>query len=97
MRPYRTQGSLATVVWFAGRGSDSPITTPPPAGWLRTIDGTVTGLAADQRVVLQNQGADDYAVGANGAFVTAAASWPLGCRYALTVKTQPTAMQCTVT
>lgn len=60
-----------------------------------TVGGTVTGLAAGQTLVLQNQGTDDFTVGANGAFVMAA-SWPAGSSYAVAVKTQPTGQQCTV-
>lgn len=90
-----------------GGGSDSPAApgpstptpsdpaVPPPAAVHYTVGGTVTGLASGQTLVLQNQGADDFTVGANGAFVLAA-SWPAGSRYALAVKTQPTGQQCTV-
>ncbi|MES2611120.1 MAG: hypothetical protein V4679_12810 [Pseudomonadota bacterium] len=85
--------ALAGLAACGGGGSDSP--TPPPADGRKSVDGTVAGLAAGQRVVLQNQGADDYAVGTNGPFVTAA-SWPLGSSYAISVKTQPTGQQCTV-
>ncbi len=96
-------GLAAAVLCGCGGGNDSPaapdptIPVPPPSGEVRrTVEGTVAGLAAGQSVVLQNQGADDYAVSANGPFVTAA-SWPLGSSYAITVKTQPTGQQCMVT
>lgn len=56
---------------------------------------SVTGLAAGQSVALQNNGADDFTLGANG-IVRTAASWPLGSSYAVTVKTQPTGQRCTV-
>lgn len=88
-----------------GGGSDSPATggepgtpttpTTPPAEVRWTVGGTVSGLAAGQTLVLQNQGTDDFTLGANGAFVMAA-SWPAGSRYDVAVKTQPTGQLCTV-
>ncbi len=88
-----------------GGGSDSPATggepgtpttpTTPPAEVRWTVGGTVSGLAAGQTLVLQNQGTDDFTQGANGAFVMAA-SWPAGSRYDVAVKTQPTGQLCTV-
>lgn len=91
-----------------GGGSDSPApgnepttpTTPvppapPPAEVRWTVGGTVSGLAAGQTLVLQNQGTDDFTLGANGSFVMAA-SWPAGSRYDVAVKTQPTGQLCTV-
>lgn len=90
-----------------GGGSDSPAapgpstptppgpSVPPPTPEHYTVGGTVTGLAAGQTLVLQNQGTDDFTVGANGAFVMAA-SWPAGNRYAVAVKTQPNGQQCSV-
>lgn len=88
-----------------GGGSDSPATggepgtpttpTTPPAEVRWTVGGTVSGLAAGQTLVLQNQGTDDFTLGANGAFVMAA-SWPAGSRYDVAIKTQPTGQLCTV-
>ncbi len=53
-----------------------------------TVGGTVTGLAAGSSVVLQNNGADDLTVSADGTFtfVTPVAS---GGTYLVTVLTQP--------
>lgn len=60
------------------------------------IGGTVTGLGTATGLVLQNNGADDLAVTADGAFtfVTPVAA---GGNYAVTVKTSPTNRLCTVT
>lgn len=87
-----------------GGGSDStdggvppplppPVTPPADVRW--TVGGTVAGLAAGQTLVLQNQGTDDFTVGANGSFVMAA-SWPAGSSYAVAVKTHPTGQLCSV-
>lgn len=55
-----------------------------------TVGGTVSGLAAGNSVVLQNNSSDDLTVGANGSFTFAT---PLtdGSAYSVTVLTQPTA------
>ncbi len=60
-----------------------------------TIAGTVTGLAAGQSVVLNNNGADPTAVSADGAFAFVAPVAFNGS-YAVTVGTQPTGQMCTV-
>lgn len=89
---------LAAALALAGcGGSDGPDTTTPPVPGenYRTLGISVAGLATGQSLVLQNNGADDFIVSANG-FVSTAASWPLGSSYAVTVKTQPTGQRCTV-
>ncbi len=53
-----------------------------------TVGGTLTGLAATDSVVLQDNGADDLTVSANGAF-TFATSVASGANFAVTVLTQP--------
>lgn len=60
-----------------------------------TVGGSVSGLAPGQSVVLQNNGASDLAVSANGAFTFGT---PLagGATYAVTVLTQPTGQTCAV-
>ncbi|WP_152564863.1 NHL repeat-containing protein [Cupriavidus metallidurans] len=69
-------------------------TTPSPATY--AVGGTTNGLTGTG-LVLQNNGGDDIAVAANGAFAfaTPVAS---GAAYAVTVKTQPSAppQTCTV-
>ena len=59
-----------------------------------TVGGTVSGLSGT--VVLQDNGADDLTVTANGAF-TFATRVQFGAAYAVTVKTNPTGQTCTVT
>jgi uncharacterized repeat protein (TIGR01451 family) len=63
-----------------------------------SIGGTVTGLAAGNSVVLQNNGGDDLVVSANGSFVIPTALDD-GSSYAVTVFTQPgdPSQFCTVT
>jgi hypothetical protein len=63
------------------------------AGSTYTVGGTVTGLTGT--VVLQNNGADNLSVGANGAF-TFASPLPTGSAYNVTVSTNPTNQTCTV-
>lgn len=62
---------------------------------LYTINGTVSGLGPNS-VTLQNNGADDLDVNANGAFVFDTAL-PDGSSYDVTVLTQPTGQTCGVT
>ena len=61
-----------------------------------TIAGSVSGLASGASVVLQDNGGDNKTVNANGifSFATPIAS---GGAYAVTVGTQPTGQNCTVT
>jgi hypothetical protein len=60
-----------------------------------TINGTVSGLGPNS-VTLQNNGADDRDVDANGVFVFDTAL-PDGSSYDVTVLTQPTGQTCDVT
>lgn len=71
---------LVVAVDSCGGGSSSPMTY--------TLGGTVSDLVGSG-LVLQNNGGDDLAIAANGAFVFSAAV-ASGSRYAVTVKTQPT-------
>jgi hypothetical protein len=59
-----------------------------------TVGGTVSGLSGT--VVLQDNGADNLTVTANGPFTFATALAP-GAAYAVTVKTNPAGQTCTVT
>ena len=64
-----------------------------------TVGGTVSGLAANESVVLQDNGADNLTVGANGAF-TFATPVTSGQAFAVTVLTNPAsplAQTCVVT
>ena len=58
-----------------------------------TIGGTVSGLSGT--VVLQDNGADDLSVSANGSF-TFATPLASGAPYSVTVKTNPSGQTCTV-
>jgi hypothetical protein len=60
-----------------------------------TIGGTVSGLGADESLVLQNNGGDNLAINANGAFTFP--TWvPTDSSYLVTVSTQPTGQFCVV-
>ena len=62
-----------------------------------TVGGTITGLAASDSVILQDNGADNLTVSANGTF-TFATPVASGANYAVTVLTEPgaPAQTCTV-
>jgi hypothetical protein len=62
----------------------------------RTVGGTVSGLAASESVVLQNNGGDNLTVNSNGSF-TFSTSVAQGATYNVTVLTQPATQTCTVT
>ena len=72
-----------------------PTTTDPTSGTATsfTVGGTVTGLSGT--LVLQNNGADDLTLDADGAF-TFATALADGSTYAVTVLTQPTGQTCAV-
>jgi hypothetical protein len=93
--PLGLVAAAAAAVLSGCGGGGGGDTAPPPGATHQTLGLSVTGLAAGQSVVVQNNGADDFAVAANG-LVRTAASWPLGSSYAVTVKTQPTGQRCTV-
>ena len=59
-----------------------------------SVGGSVSGLAGS--VVLQDNGADNLSVSANGPF-TFATALPSGAAYAVTVKTNPSGQTCSVT
>ncbi|KTD14702.1 transmembrane protein [Legionella hackeliae] len=62
----------------------------------RTVGGSVSGLAASQSVVLQNNGSDNLTVNSNGSF-TFSTPVAQGATYNVTVLTQPSTQTCTVT
>jgi hypothetical protein len=76
-------------------GGDSVDPAPPPVADGFTLGGTAAGLGSGKRVVLQNNGADDLSVTANGAF-TFASRVQADKAYAVTVKTQPEGQSCAV-
>ena len=61
-----------------------------------TVGGTVSGLAGGQSTVLQNNGADNKTISASGAFAFTT-SVAQGATYSVTVLTQPSTQNCTVT
>jgi len=66
-----------------------------PSGGLGSVSGVLSGLEQSKSLVLQNNGGDDLALSANGAFAFAHAV-ALGAPYAVTIKTQPAGQHCTV-
>jgi 6-phosphogluconolactonase (cycloisomerase 2 family) len=85
--------ALASCGGGGGGASTSNQTAPPPPAKY-TIGGTVSGLTGSG-LVLQNNGGDNLAVSASGAF-TFATSISAGGTYAVTVMTQPAGQTCTV-
>jgi len=61
-----------------------------------TVGGTISGLASGATVVLQDNGANDLTVTANGAF-TFSGTLTTGAAFAVIVRTQPVGQTCTVT
>src|SRR5690242_15948047 len=87
---------LAVSAFFLVGCSTSGNTTPPPPA-MYTISGTVADLAGTTGVVLQNNGADNLTVTANGTFHFAT-TVTSGNPYSVSILTQPAspAQQCTV-
>lgn len=88
-------GLAAALLAGCGGGDDNNGTTPPPSAGAFTVGGSVSGLGAGKTLTLQNAGADDLALTANGSFVFVT-RLDSGVAYAVTVKTQPTGQRCTV-
>lgn len=78
-----------------GGGDDDNSGGTPPVGDGYTLGGSVSGLAANGRLVLQNNGGADLAVSANGGF-TFGSRIAAGSAYAVTVSSQPAGQTCTV-
>lgn len=91
IRSLRGVAALVLVVSLAGcgggGGDKGGTSNPPPQPATRTIGGTVTGLTGSG-LVLRNNGGDNLAVSASGAF-TFATSIAEGSAYAVTAFTQP--------
>jgi len=62
----------------------------------RTVGGSVSGLAASESVMLQNNGSDNLTVNSNGSF-TFSTPVAQGASYNVTILTQPSTQTCTVT
>ena len=86
---------LVTACGGGGGGYDSG-GSGMTAGLTYTIGGTVSGLGAGKTVVLQNNGGNNLSVTQNGPFTFSA---PLNYAngYDVSVLTQPTGQNCTVT
>jgi serine/threonine-protein kinase len=88
--------ALAFVVVSCGGGGGSPASPGPNGVPAYTVGGTLSGLPAGTTVTLQNNGADDLTLGANGSF-TFATPVDQNSLYSVTVLTQPAIGVCTVT
>jgi hypothetical protein len=86
---------LAAAALLAGCGGGDDDGAPPVVG-VYSIGGNVSGLGAGKTVTLQNNGADDLPVNANGAF-TFPTRLDAGVAYAVSVRTQPSGQRCSVT
>ncbi len=84
-------GLALALVAFAGCGGSGGDGGIAGSG-LYTVSGTVSGLVGT--VILQDNGADNLSVSANGAF-TFATGIADGASYIVTVKTQPSGQICT--
>src|SRR5882672_7620572 len=94
----RTQPSGQSCTVANGTGSVSANVTNVAVTCVTdayTVGGTVAGLAG-AGLVLQNNGGNDRAISANGAF-TFSAALANGAAYSVTVLTQPSGQSCTVT
>jgi hypothetical protein len=91
------QGQVCTVTHGAGAAITNNVTNVQVtcAAQTFTLSGTLTGLAADSRVVLKDNGADPLTLTTNGSFsfVTPVA---FNGTYAVTVGTEPADATCTV-
>ena len=97
----RLAGVAASLILISacggGGGDDNSNPPPPPPPDTFSIGGTVDGLPSGMSVVLQNNGADDLTVDADGDF-TFGDELEEGDDYEVTVLTQPGPGQvCTVT
>jgi len=94
-REYTCENSSCSSVGAPLRLLDAGSITTDPAAPTYSIGGNVSGLTGND-LVLQNNGADDLPVAADGPFifVTKLAD---AAAYAVTVSTQPTGQTCSVT
>jgi 6-phosphogluconolactonase len=85
-------GALALSACGGGGNGDGN-NPPPPVN--STVGGTLTGLAANTTVVLQNNSGNNLSLTANGAF-TFSTALSTGTAYSVSVLTQPSGQLCTV-
>jgi hypothetical protein len=81
--------AVATALAIVGCGDPAPPPEPPPDETTYVVGGTVVGLLGTG-LVLQNNGTNDLAIGANGTFAFST-KLAKGAAFAVTVKTQPSA------
>jgi hypothetical protein len=86
----RVFATLVLLALAAGCGSSSGTDNPSPTF---TLGGNVSGLAADQSAILQNNGSADLTVSTNGAFTFAQT---IVGNYGVTVSRQPSGQICSV-
>jgi len=101
--PFTSAGAPLSVTEFVGAAA--PTVTPlaaqikfhknpsPPPTY--TVGGSITGLASNESVVLQDNGSYNLLATANGSF-TFGTEFTGGTPYAVTVLTQPAGQDCTV-
>jgi len=88
------KAALFAAAALASRGSGTVATATGTAATY-TIGGTITGLSATG-LVLQNNTGDDLTVASGATTFTFSTAIATGAAYAVTVKTQPTGLACTV-
>ena len=95
--PYVPAAQVCTLAMEAGTVNQGDVTTVVVtcATASFTIGGTVTGLAAGESVLLQDNVGDSLTVSVNGPF-SFATPLPSGSTYDATVETQPTGHPCDI-
>ncbi len=98
---FTTVGATTLIAAFAASSTHAPSDSSgaPSAHTVlgnRTVGGSLSGLTPGATVVLQNKGADDLALMANGEF-SFATRLVDGDSYAVTVLSQPSNQDCSVT
>src|SRR5579859_5698827 len=94
MRPYSLMATIVASLCLAACGGGSVgNTNPPPSTY--TVGGTVNGLVGSG-LVLRNNGGNNLAINASGAFTFSSAITG-GAHYNVTVLTQPSTQNCAVT
>ncbi len=86
-------GTGTCCVRGGGGGGGGGGTPTPPASY--TVGGTLAGLAANESLILSNNGTDSVTLGNSGAF-TFTATLAQGGSYSVTVTTQPAGQKCLV-
>ena len=88
-------GKICAVSGGSGTAATNVTSVVVACAGPHTVGGTVSGIDAGQSVALQNNGADDLTVSANGAF-SFATKVTSGAAYAVTILAQPVGKICVV-